>query len=269
MATAKPRAERPAGGRPQFTRERARPAAGAAKPVALVTGAGARLGRAMAEWLAASGHDVVLHALRSAREAEELAKGLRAQGTRVAVLRADLADPRAVARLAGAAGRAFGKLDVLINNAAIFRASPPERLTARELDDFLAVNLRAPFVLSAEIGKRMKARGGGLIVNLACLSALRPWQDCLPYSISKAGLTALTVGLAKLLAPEVRVNAIAPGILLPPEGTSRRRLARLTRRIPARRIGAPEDLLSALRYLLDSPYVTGQVLRVDGGRSIN
>lgn len=236
--------------------------------VALVTGAGARLGRAVAVDLAARGCDVVLHAHTSRQGAEDLARDLAASGRRAKVLTADLAQVKQTERFARDARNAFGKVDILINSAGVFWPTPLERLNAKEFDAFTAVNLRAPYLLSAELGRWMKRGGGGVIVNLACVSAQRPWKDYVPYSISKAGVVALTIGLAKLLAPEVRVNAVAPGTVLPPEGTPPKRLKELQKRLPLQRLGRPEDLVRAVAYLVEADFMTGQILHVDGGRSI-
>ena len=236
--------------------------------VALVTGAGARLGRAIAVDLAARGCDLVLHARKSKKEAEELARGLAAAGQRAQVLTADLAQVKQTERLAREALKAFGKVDILINSAGVFWPTPLQCLDAGEFEAFTAVNLRAPYLLSAELGRRMKQGGGGVIVNLACVSAQRPWKDYVPYSISKAGVVALTLGLAKLLAPEVRVNAVAPGTVLPPEGTPAKRLKELQKRLPLKRLGRPEDIVRAVAFLIEADFITGQIVHVDGGRSI-
>lgn len=239
-----------------------------ANRVALITGAGLRLGRAMALDLANQGFDLVLHANRSAKAVETLAKELRAQGRAVKVLKADLSNARQAEKLAREAWAAFGGVDLLVNNAGIFGPTPLEKLNAAALDEYYAVNLRAPYILAAELGRRMRAGKGGSIVNLACVSAAKPWKDYVPYSISKAGVAALTVGLAKLLAPKVRVNAIAPGTVLPPEDMPARQREALRARLPLQRLGRPEDIVRALRYLVAADFVTGQVLYVDGGRSV-
>ncbi|MCZ7647902.1 MAG: SDR family oxidoreductase [Planctomycetota bacterium] len=244
------------------------PASRLSPSVALITGAGQRLGAALAGDLAARGFDLVLHAFRSTREARALAKRFEAQGRRVRVLRADLRKPAEVRKLAREAWRAFGALDLLVNNAAAFESTSLEGLNETALDAQLALNLKAPYLLSAELGRRMKRRGRGQIVNLACLSAFRAWKDYVPYSISKAGLVALTQGLALLLAPEVRVNAVAPGVVLPPERYDASTLRALKRRIPLKRLGRPADVVRAVAYLVEADFVTGEVLRVDGGRAL-
>lgn len=236
--------------------------------VALVTGAGVRLGRAIAEALANEGCDLVLHCRKSKREALGLAEKIRADGQRAKVLTADLNRPANAVKLARDAERAFGRIDILVNSAAVFWPTPLDRFTEKELNAFLTVNLTSPYVLSSEIGKRMKQRGRGTIINMACISASRPWKAYVPYSISKAGVVAMTVGMAKALAPEVRVNAIAPGTVLPPPGTSRKTLQKIKDGLPLKIIGSSADIVKSALYLCSAQFVTGQVLCVDGGRSI-
>ena len=236
--------------------------------VALVTGAGVRLGRAIARELAAKGCDLVLHAFKSTRDAEELAAEIQGAGRRAVVLCADLSRGAQTLKLAGRAERAFGRVDILVNSAGIFWPTPLKRLNEKELNAFLDINLKSPYILSSEIGQRMRKRGAGAIVNVACVSALRPWKTHLPYSISKAALVAMTVGMAKLLGPQVRVNAVAPGTVLPPEDMSSAKVEELRQRLPLKKIGTPEDVAAAIVYLLEAPFVTGQVLCVDGGRVI-
>lgn len=236
--------------------------------IALVTGAGVRLGCVVAEGLAARGCDLVLHAHRSRRELTVLARNLRNHGVRVEVLFADLSKSAQTQKLARDAWRAFGPVDILVNNAAVYWPTPLEKLSVRELDAFLDLNLKAPYILSSELGRRMKKRGRGAIVNIACLSGLRAWKGYVPYSISKAGVVALTQGMAKLLAPEVRVNAVAPGTVLAPEKLGRSEREKLRRQIPLQRLGSPGDLWRAVEYLIDSSFTTGVILPVDGGRQL-
>jgi pteridine reductase len=236
--------------------------------VALVTGAGIRLGKAIATALAEHGCDVVIHCHSSGKEARALARTLQQRGRRTMVLKADLSRPDEAKKLASAAEKAFGRIDILVNSAAIFWPTPPEGLTTAELDTFLNVNLKSPFVLASELGRRMQRRGHGNIINISCVSAFKAWRTHLPYSISKAGINSLTVGLAKILGPEVRVNAIAPGTVLPPKGMPRRQLEKIRDSLPLKKIGSPDDVVKAVLYLCTADFVTGQILCVDGGRSI-
>jgi pteridine reductase len=235
---------------------------------ALVTGAGKRLGRAIATALAERGCDLLIHYNSSRRDAASLEAQIRKLGRKARCLKADLSSAKDAKKLAVTAEKAFGGVDILVNSAAIFWPTPPEKLTEQELDAFLNVNLKSPYVLSSEIGRAMQKRGQGVIVNMACISALRPWKAFVPYSISKAGVAAMTVGMAKLFGPQVRVNAIAPGTVLPPENMPQGAIARTRQRLPLKKIGTPQDIIHAVLYLCEAEFVTGQVLCVDGGRSI-
>jgi len=235
---------------------------------ALVTGAGVRLGRAIALGLAEQGCDLVLHCRSSRKAAVALQTEIEALGRDAIVLCADLSMPVQTLQLARDAEKESGGIDILVNSAAIFRPTPLEKLDIKELDAFLDINLKSPYILCSEIGKKMKKRGHGVIINMACVSAFRAWKAYVPYSISKAGVVSLTVGLAKLLGPEVRVNAIAPGTVLPPETMSREESDREAQRVPLKKIGTPADIVAAVLYLAGAEFVTGQVLCVDGGRAI-
>ena len=217
------------------------------KKVALVTGAAIRLGRAIATALAESGCDLILHYHSSRKDAQNLATELRRLGSNVALAQADLSKSNETLRLAKSAEKEWGRVDILINSAAVFWPTPLEGQSVKELNAFLDINLKSPYILSSEIGRRMKARGSGAIVNMACVSGLRPWKTYVPYSISKAGIMAMTVGMAKLLGPEVRVNAVAPGYIKTEMTDSledwRRR--EIDARIPAGRWGTPEDVARA------------------------
>jgi NAD(P)-dependent dehydrogenase (short-subunit alcohol dehydrogenase family) len=236
---------------------------------ALVTGAGRRLGRAVAERLAARGARVAVHYRRSGADATSVIDGIRARGGEAEGFAADLADSAAIERLAGAVSERFGAVDILVNNAAVFYQTPLAALGEREWDENLTVNLKAPFLLSLRFGREMRTRGAGKIVNIGDGGASRPYRDYLPYCVSKAGLVALTRGLAKALAPEVQVNCVAPGPILPPAGSSAQQQASILRRTPLGRFGSPEDVEAAVLFLIEgSDFVTGTTLIVDGGRAL-
>jgi len=164
--------------------------------------------------------------------------------------------------------RAFGRIDILVNSAAIFYRTPFPTLTEADWDRFLAVNLKAPFLLCRQVGEIMCRQGYGKIVNVADIAGVKVWGDFIPYSVSKAGLLALTTGLAKALAPAVQVNAICPGTVLLPDGSTTEEQVRAVERVPLRRLGAPEDIARAALYLVESDFVTGEVLTVDGGQRL-
>jgi pteridine reductase len=233
-------------------------------PVALVTGGGVRVGRAIALSLAESGYDLLASYNKSPAGAADLKTAARRHGSRVHTVRADLSREPDVARLARAATERFGRLDLLVNSAASFVANDLLDVTADEWDAVMAVNLRAPFLLIRETADMLRASRGA-VVNIVDLSALRPWTSHPHHSVSKAGLLHLTRIAARRLAPDVRVNAIAPGEVLPPVHHGPAEIERTRRRVPLGRIGTPGDVVGAVRFLAAAGYVTGEVIVVDGG----
>lgn len=233
-------------------------------PVALVTGGGVRVGRAIALALAGNGYDLLVGYNSSPAGAAEVEAVARRAGTRAHAVRADLSREEDVVRLARTARERFGRLDLLVNSAASFVANDLLDVTAHEWDAVMAVNLRAPFLLIRETAGMLRAARGA-VVNVVDLSALRPWSSHPHHSVSKAGLLHLTRVAAQRLAPDVRVNAVAPGYVLPPRHHTPDEIERTRRRIPLGRVGTPEDVASAVCFLARADYVTGQVIAVDGG----
>jgi pteridine reductase len=234
--------------------------------VALVTGAGRRLGRAMAQALATRGMSVAIHHHASAQGAEELRQEIVGAGGRAACFSADLADAAAARGLPERVVADWGRLDVLVNSAAIMRRLRLEETTPEDWDAIHHLNLRAVFFCTQGAAPALRA-ARGKVVNLADLAGLEPWPGFAAHSVSKAGVVMLTKVLALSLAPEVTVNAIAPGAVLVPEDYPPEELDRLARSTPLRRLGAPTDVVNALLYLLEGgDFVTGETLVVDGGR---
>jgi pteridine reductase len=237
---------------------------------ALVTGGAKRLGAAIVRALHARGANVLVHYRGSAGAAQALAAELNAQRAgSVELHAADLLDVAALPGLADAATRAFGRLDVLVNNASTFYPTPIGEITLAQWDDLTGTNLRAPLFLSQAAAPALRATGG-CIVNLVDIHAQRPLKRHPVYCAAKAGLWMLTQSLARELAPEVRVNGVAPGPVMWPDGPMDADVqARILERTALRRIGSPEDVAKAvLFFVTDAPYVTGQILPVDGGRTI-
>lgn len=233
---------------------------------ALVTGAAIRVGREIALELARAGADLVVHYRTSADQALETANEIRAYGVDCDLVQGDLGDAEDVERIATAAIGA----DVLVNSASIFPRTPLADADVESFDDIFAINVRAPFFLAKGIGLAMKERGRGVIVNIVDWSAERPYRGYLPYCASKAALVALSKGLAKTLAPEVRVNMVAPGPVMLPEDMTDAERDVVLRQTPLAREGSPTDVAKAVRFLVEgSDFVTGAFLTVDGGRLVN
>lgn len=231
---------------------------------ALVTGGAHRVGRVLALALADAGADIVVNYHTSQDQARDTVADIEARGRRAVAVQGDVAVSADVKRLVEAAADTFGRLDVVVNNASLFERTPILDITEAEWDRVLAVNLKAPFLLSQAAAPLLR-EDGGVIINLLDLSAFQPWPSFAHHAVSKAGLMHLTKVLARALAPEIRVNAIAPGTVLPPDSTtgedgSERRVLR--------RQGDPGDVASAMLYLIRSEFVTGEVITVDGGRML-
>ncbi len=233
---------------------------------ALVTGGARRVGRAIVQELVRCGFSVAFTYRQSQRSAQELAATLEGKAT---PLYCQLEDPESRRELVKAVAGLFPSLSALVNNAAVFPRTPLSELTLESFRQTMAVNLEAPLFLCRDLaGMLQKARG--VIVNVADIYAFVPLRDFTAYAVSKAGLVALTRQLAVELAPEVRVNAVAPGIAVFPEDYDDATRKRLVERTLLKQPGSPEEIARTVRFLiLEAPTVTGQVLAVDGGRSLN
>ncbi|MBW8310915.1 MAG: pteridine reductase [Rhizobium sp.] len=243
----------------------------AERPVALVTGAAKRVGAAIARRLHAAGYDLALHHRHSGPEMAALVAELEAaRPFSTLVLKVELADAAALPDLVTATEAHFGRLDALVNNASAFRPTPIGRATAADWDELFASNARAPFFLAQAAAPALR-RAGGAIVNLGDIYGERPLANHPIYCMAKAALLMLTQSLAKELGPEVRVNAVAPGaVMWPEEGKAEHEKAAMLAATALKRAGDPDDVAEAVRWLLqEARYTTGQVIRVDGGRSLN
>ena len=237
---------------------------------ALVTGAGrgGRLGQAIAIGLAQSGCDVAVHYHGSAKGAEETARAIQTAGRRAELVQADLRDAEAARNLADQAAGALQRLDIVVNSAAIMVRQRVEDVTPESWDATLDLNLRAMFFVSQGAIPHLR-RSTGKIVNLADVAGMEPWPAYVPHCVSKAGVVMLTKGLARALAPDIAVNAVAPGPVLLPEAWDERVRDHIRETTPLGRLGVPSDVVAAVRFLLaGTDFVTGTVLVVDGGRLI-
>ncbi len=234
--------------------------------VALVTGAGRRLGQAMARALAGRGMTLAIHHHASSAGARQLRDEVKAAGGRAECFAADLSDAEAACALAPRVMESFGQLDVLVNSAAVMHQVSFEDTTPELYDAVLGLNLRSVFFCTQGAAPALRA-SRGKVVNLADLAGLQPWPGFAAHSVSKAGVVMLTKVLARSLAPDVTVNAIAPGAVLVPDDYDAGERERLAKATPLGRLGSPGDVVAALLFLLEGgDFVTGEVLTVDGGR---
>lgn len=235
--------------------------------VALVTGGARRIGREVALALASRGcHVAITHRTSHAAAAATL-EAIRRRGSKGMDLQVDQRDPERVRRAVGAVYRRFRRIDILINNASSFYSTPLSTVTPAQWEDLLSTNLAGPWWFAQAVAPIMKRRKAGKIINITDAAAFRPWPDYLPYCAAKGGLTTLTLGLARALAPSVQVNAIAPGPILFPSGISSREKRRAIQATLLKRSGSPGDIVEAVLFLLEgTDYVTGAVIPVDGGR---
>lgn len=228
-----------------------------------MTGGGRGLGRALVRALACEGSDVAFSYRDSLVGAQEEVQALSASGRRVFSRRADARVPGEIASFVSEAADALGGLDILVNNVGVFRKVAFSDLDEGVLDEAFDVNVKAAVLASKAASGPMRKRGGGVIVNIASLGGLRPFRSYLPYCASKAALVMATACLARALAPEIRVNAVAPGILETPGASEK-----LREKIPLGRFGKLSEVVSAVLYLIHATHTTGDVLRVEGGRAL-
>jgi pteridine reductase len=242
--------------------------AGAGRKVALVTGSAVRVGRAIALELATAGYDLVLHYRSSSASAEQLAREVRALGVRAAEMKANLTKSGEVPRLIDRALRAMGRIDVLVGSAANFLRVPFSKTTALVWDEAMNLNARANFLLARAAEAELRRRRGRIVL-ISDLAAHRVWKDYSAHAVSKAAVEMVVRVLARQLAPEVSVNGIAPGTILPPESMPKSETDRILAQIPMQRFGTPQEIAQTVRFFCEGPaFITGQVLIVDGGRSL-
>ncbi len=236
----------------------------------LVTGAAVRLGRATALELADAGANILIHYRKSIREARSLQREVEALRGCAFLCPFDFANA-SLSQIRAFIKKLPAPVDVLVNSAAIYYPTPLAKMTESEWNDFLTTNLKSPVLLARELGQQMAKRKEGVIINVADIAGENPFLNYLPYSISKAGMIAATRGLAKELAPYVRVNAVAPGpILEPPQGfSSSAQKKKITDATLLKRFGCAENIAHTVRFLIENDFITGEMIRVDGGKSLN
>ena len=239
-------------------------------PVALITGAAIRVGRAIALRMADAGFDIAFTYLTSQKPADQLVQDLRAKGKSALAIQADLTQPEnSIDPIYKSVFDRFARLDLLVNSASIYEKDAQGVAAIAQMRRLSSIHIEAPLLLARTFTPMLKAAGGS-IINMVDLMAERPIPGYLNYCASKAGLWNLTLGLARALAPEIRVNAIAPGVVQWPQDYPLDEREKYLRRVPLARPGTPADVAQAVHFLATTgTYITGQILRIDGGRSIS
>lgn len=234
--------------------------------LALVTGSAQRLGKAFALTLARMGYSIALHYRGSVTEAEKTTAEIRALGVDCLPIRADLTVPDKIEFLFSMVDEFHAPLKVVVNSAALMPVGNPRDLELNDWNSALDLNLRAPFLIAQEAAKRMEQ--GGLIINISDVGAQKPWSRYPSYTVSKAGVESLTKLLARAFAPSIRVNAIAPGLVLPSDVVTPEKWEQLVKRLPLQRAATLEEITMTLEFLIKNEYITGQTIVVDGGYSL-
>lgn len=232
---------------------------------ALVTGGAHRVGRAIALRLGRAGVNVAVNYNHSDDAAQDTVSDIRRLGVRALAVQADVADPAQAADMIRTTADEFGGLDILVNSASFFRKTPIPTDDFTDWQQVINVSINGAFYTSNAAAKVMQS---GVIVNIVDLSVWQPWRGFAAHSVGKAGLLAMTRQLALELAPAIRVNAVAPGYVLPPPTMSEERIQQIASGTPLKRWGTPEDVAQAVQFLIEADFITGEVIRVDGGESL-
>lgn len=237
--------------------------------MALVTGGGRRIGRAIALTLGRAGAHVIVNYNRSREGAQATAREIAALGVRAVALRADVSSLKQVAAMFRVMEKRFGRLDLLVNNAGVFFPKKWDELEEKDWDLVLGANLKGPFFCAQAAARMMMKQGSGNIINISSLGGLQAWPSYMHYCASKAALISLTRTLAKALAPTIRVNSVAPGTILFPQERRDERIRNVISTTPLRKAGSAEDIAQTVLFLaIQSEFITGQIIAVDGGKSI-
>ena len=237
--------------------------------IILITGSAGRIGKTTAMLLARNGAQIVLHYHSQKAKARETAGEIAAIGKQPLIVNGDLSLAETWMNIKEKILLEFGKINVLVNNSAIFYRTPFLNSTETQWDHFMSVNLKSVYLGSKILGEVMYQQKRGKIINLADVAGETIWENYIPYSVSKAGVIALTKGLAKALAPHVTVNAVSPGAVLLPDDYSEKQESYLIETTPLKRIGSPEDIAQTILFLIEgSDFITGNIVKVDGGRSL-
>ncbi len=236
--------------------------------VAIVTGGAVRLGRALALALAEQGGRLAIHYGSSAGPAEAVVGEIKAMGSDATTIQADLSQPGEARSIVERAAGHFGQVDILVNSAAMFAPGNWDDTTEANWDRHFAINLKSPFFLSQAFAAQVGRERAGHVVNIADWRGARPGPDHVAYTLTKAAVIAMTKSLALALAPNIQVNAVAPGLILPPPGQDQAYLESKAKQVPAQRVGSPQEIANALIFLLRSDFVTGELIFVTGGEHL-
>ncbi len=237
--------------------------------VALITGGAKRVGKETALTLAAKGCHIALHYNSSRAEALKTARQIEKLGVEVTLFKADVRSSAQVKKGVQTVLKKMKQINILVNNAAVFKRTPFPKVSEKDWDLHLDTNLKGPFLFANEIAPHMLKRKSGKIVNITDWAGARPFKNYLPYTVSKAGLIGMTEALAKTLAPNIQVNAVAPGPVLPPTGMSQKEKNTIIKNTPLKKMGTPQDVAQAILFLIEhSSFITGHTLMVEGGRLI-
>lgn len=235
--------------------------------VALVTGGAVRLGKAIALGLAREGVKLAVHFNRSVDAAKQTLSEIEAIGGEVILVQGDFSQVSEIENAVNACYQHFKRINILINNAAMYFNTPFGETSEKQWDELLFINLKASFFCSQFSASIMKKQKSGKIINITDIAGIRPWSGFIPYCASKAGLISITKGMAKALAPDIQVNAVAPGTVLMREEATEEETEAIRGLTLLKKIGSPEDVVNAVLFLLKgSDFVTGEVIAVDGGR---
>jgi len=237
--------------------------------IILITGGAVRLGKAITRELTNAGATVYCHYHSSENEARSLANELKNSSGKIHIVKGDLSEISFADELVNHVFQIENRIDILINNAAVFLKTPLGSISEKDWDQLFTLNLKAPFFLAQTTGLIMKKQGFGKIINIGDISGLNPWPGYIPYSLTKSGIIQMTKGLAKALAPEVLVNCINPGPVLIPENFSEDEIQKAIDKTLLQKTGTTNDIVATVKYLIEgTDYMTGSIVNVDGGRSI-
>ncbi len=232
----------------------------------LITGSADRLGKLIAIELSKNGANILIHYNKSFNKAKKTQQKILSYNVKAELFKADLRNINEIRSLISYAIKSFGKIDILINSASLFYATPINKININHWDNIINTNLRGPFFCCKIIGLHMVKNKGGKIINISDIGGIIPWKNYSIYCISKAALISMTKALAKELAPTIQVNAIAPGIVLPKKNNNQNDIQKFASKTLLNRIGSPSDIINCIKFIIESDFITGSIFNIDGGQ---